>query len=158
MVRVEKQIFFGKQNIPWKEVERYMKRYIGEKYVVQKYNDEIIIPSNFPNEYIASKYSQSLKGGLAKTKANVSQVIGELIRSAINRRFVENKEEKHKKDASKGWYRYDVFFEVSVKGNSDDEIRWNRYRGTLIVRLNEKGMYLHDLINIKKEARTPLES
>ena len=158
MVRIEKQIFLGKQNIPWDEVEHYLKRYIGEDYVVDKYGDVIHIPGSFPDEYTSSKYSEGLRGGLAKTKANASQVIGNLIIEADNRRYVENKEDKHLKEASKGWYRYDVRFQVMVQGENEDNPRWNNYHGTLVVRINDNGLFLHDLINIKKEARTPLES
>ncbi len=157
MVRIEKQIFTGKQNIPWKDVEQYLKRYIGKEYVVDKYGDVIHVPGIFPSEYASSRYSQKLRGGLAKTKANAAQIIGLLIGEADNRRYVENKDDKHSKEASKGWYRYDVHFTVKVQSENEETPRWNKYKGTLVVRINENGLFLHDLINIKKEARTPLE-
>ena len=158
MVCIDAIIFVGKQNIPWKDVEVYLKQYIGHRIIVKEYKDEIIIPGGFPNEYSSSEYSKKLKGGLAKTKANAAQVVEELILNATNRRYVENKEYKHNKDASQGWYRYDVFFQMKVQGDNENEPRWNNYQGTLVVRINENGLFAHDIINIKKEARTPLGS
>ena len=159
MVRVEKQIFYGKQNIPWQpDVEQYLKRFIGQAYTVTSTGENIIIPNDFPDEYTGSGYTKGLRGGLAKTKANVAQCIGELVQEANNRRIVENKDKKHSKDASGGWIRYDVEFEVAVKGEQEMDVRWNRYKGTLVIRIVEDKKYLYDLINIKKEARKPLES
>jgi len=34
----------------------------------------------------------------------------------------------------------------------------NYYRGTMIARINDCGIYLHDIINIKKEDSKPFES
>lgn len=158
MICIDEQIFFGKQNIAWNEVELYLKQYVGMHVVVTNYKDEILIPGDFPDEYAFSNYTKKLRGSLAKTKANASQVIIELIESATNRRFVDNKDAKHDKDASHGWYRYDVLFSMAVKGEEEHDLRWNYYMGTLVVRIKEEGLFLYDLINIKKEARKPLES
>lgn len=158
MVYIETQIFKGKQNIHWDEVEHYLKRYVGQSVRVSEYGDDIVIPGDFPDEYAFSAYTKKLRGGLAKTKANAAQVIFELIESATNRRYVENKDPKHSVDASDGWYRYDVEFSVSVQGEGELVQRWNYYKGTLIVRMKESKLSLYDLINIKKEARKPLES
>ena len=159
MVRVEKQVFYGKQNISWRpDVEKYLMKYIGREYTVSSTGDTVIIPKEFPDEYTGSKYTKMLRGGLAKTKANVAQCIGELIQSASNGRVIENKDVKHSKDAPDGWIRYDVEFEMRVKGENETSMRWNRYRGTLVIRIVGEKKYLYDLINIKKEARRPLES
>lgn len=116
---VEKIIFTGKQNIPWNEVEQYLKKYIGACFVVEKYKDEIWIAGDFPDE---------------------------------------NKDMKHRKNASEGWYRYDTYFSVPVKGSNDEMARENLYLATLVARKTEKGLYLYDIVDIKKEASTPLES
>lgn len=159
MVRVNNQRFFGKQNIPWRpDVEQFLKQFIGSSYIVQSTGEAIMIPKGFPDEYTGSRYTKRLRGGLAKTKANVAPYIGELIETAYNRRVVENKDEKHSKDASGGWIRYDVDFELGVKSENETETRWNRYRATLVIRVVDDKKYLYDLINIKKEARRPLES
>ena len=107
---VENIIFSGKQNIPWKCVEKYLKSYVGLVVKVEEYQDKIVIAGNFPDEYTGSKYTKSLRGAVAKAKANAVQVIEPMIQYATNRRWTENKSKKHKKDASEGWYRYDTKF------------------------------------------------
>ena len=139
-------------------MEKYLKRYVGNVYDVRLYNDQIIIGGDFPDEYTESRYTKSLRGALAKVKANAAQIIGEIIGCAESRRWIENKKEKHQKNAAQGWYRYDTYFSMRVKGNGDNVERLNRYRAVLVVRKTDQGMYLYDVINIKKEASTPLES
>ena len=95
---------------------------------------------------------------MAKAKANASQIVGDLIVNATNRRWVENKNDKHNRDASEGWYRYDVYFAIPVQGSSERNKRLNYYSGTLVVRKTIHGLFLYDMINIKKEASMPLES
>lgn len=151
-------LFTGKQNIPWKSVELYLKKYIGCTYIVKAYGDYISVAGDFPNEYSESKYTKSLRGGVAKAKANAAQIIESLVIHAVNRRWVENKEEKHKRNAMEGWYRYDSNFSILVKGSNEDEKRKNVYHATLVVRKTSKGLFLYDVINIKKEASTPLKS
>lgn len=114
---VEKILFKNKQNIQWKKVEIFLKRYIGINVIVKEYGDVIYIPSDFPDEYSESRYTKSLRGALAKAKANASQVIVEILENANNRRWVENKDSKHNKDANDGWYRYDVRFAILVNQN-----------------------------------------
>ena len=77
-----------------------------------------------------------------------------MIENAINRRWLENKNIKHQKNADGGWYRYDVGFSIPV--NSGEECRRNMYRATAVVRIQMSKLYLYDVINIKKEASTPL--
>ncbi|MBR0132529.1 MAG: hypothetical protein IJM14_05540 [Lachnospiraceae bacterium] len=154
---IVKQILFtDKQNIPWNDVEIYLKQIIGCKYIVEEYGDIIIVGADFPDEYAESKYTKKLRGALAKAKANAVQVISEMIQNARNRRWVENKDEKHNKTASRGWYRYDTGFLLPVLDPETGETRYNSYIATLIVRIEHKGLYLYDIINIKKEASTPL--
>ncbi len=77
---------------------------------------------------------------------------------ATNKRWVENKDKKHWKEAEKGWYRYDTYFGIPVKGSEEKEERINVYKATLVVRHSMKGLFLYDIVNIKKEASKPLES
>ena len=72
-------------------MEKYLKKYVGKEYFVREYNDKISIAGDFPDEYTESKYTKSLRGAFAKVKANASQIIEELISSAQNRRWIENK-------------------------------------------------------------------
>lgn len=147
-------IFKNKQNIPWNEVEQYLKKYIGKSFVVKEYGDVIHIAGEFPDEFTESQYTKKLRGGLAKAKANSGQVISEMIENAQSRRWIENKDEKHNKEASGGWYRYDVAFTIPV--DDAGTVRRNAYQATAVVRINKDKLYLYDIINIKKEASTPL--
>ena len=155
---IENIIFLNKQNISWNKVETYLKRYVEDEYVVEETKDVICIASDFPDEYTESRYTKSLRGSIAKAKANAAQVIGKMIVVATNRRWVENKDEKHNKDAEHGWYRYDTYFAMPVQGSEENEVRVNVFRATLVVRISLKGLFLYDVINIKKEASKPLES
>lgn len=157
-IKVEKIIFKGKQNIAWNEVEKYLKRYSGNSYIIKKYDDVIQVNSRFASEYTSSNYTHKLRGGLAKVKANIVQILPELIINATNRRWIENKDNKHNNNAIGGWYRYDVLFSMPVKGDNEKEIRYNYYKATLVVRINDYGNFLYDIINIKKEARKPADA
>lgn len=125
---------------------------------MNEYNDVLHINSLFANEYAESQYTKKLKGGLAKVKANIVQILPQLIENATNRRWVENKKDKHINDAGKGWYRYDTYFSVPVQVECEKEVYRNYFVATMVVRINDQGIYLYDIINIKKEARTPRES
>ena len=43
-------------------------------------------------------------------------------------------------------------------GNGEETARLNIFKATLVVKINENGLFLYDIIDIKKEASTPLES
>ena len=154
-IRIQEILFAGRQRIDWDAVELYLKRFSGRTVVIREYGDKIIINNTFAEEFAESRYTKHLRGALAKAKANVVQELPRLIETAQNRRWIENKDPKHKDNASKGWYRYDVRFMLPVKAENESEIRWNRYRGTMVVRINNRGLFLYDIIDIKKEARTP---
>ena len=154
-IKVEIILFKGKQNISWKDVELYIKRYQGKSFIIEKYNDQIILNYEFIREFAGSRYTRNLRGALAKVKANISQIIPDLICKADNRRWIENKAEKHVNQADGGWYRYDVHFSFPVQIENNPIKRWNDYCATLVVKINRRGLYLYDIINIKKEARNP---
>ena len=65
--------FKGKRNINWKEVEQYLKEYIGDCYEVVETADQIFISSDFPGELKGSKDTRRLFGANAKAKANATQ-------------------------------------------------------------------------------------
>lgn len=155
-VIIKNVIFVNRQNIPWNEVERYLKRYVGKEFPVSKYNDVIHIAGDFPDEFSESQYTKKLRGTLAKAKANAATIIEEMIFNAENKRWIENKEKKHQKDAPGGWFRYDTYFGMPVQGSQEEKLRINMYKATLIARAKEGKLFLYDVINIKKEASTPL--
>ncbi|WP_302327215.1 hypothetical protein [Enterocloster lavalensis] len=150
--------FKGKRNIDWDEVEQYLKQYVGAFIEIAESKEIIYIGSDLPDEYTGSNYTAKLKGALAKAKANAAQGIPELIEIAQNRRFRENLEQKHHKNAKFGWYRYDTRFAVPVFDENNNVLRYNVFHAELVIRHSENGMlYLYDIINIKKETSTPLE-
>lgn len=155
MVAIEKILFPGKKP-DMSAVEKYLKDTLDDEYTVKDTNDVIKIGSKFASEFCGSTYTKKLKGALLKAKANAAQIIPELIINASNRRFVDNKESKHEMDAKLGWYRYDVFFSLPVV--FDGKCSMNCYKGTLLARINDSGVYLHDIVNIKKEDSKPFES
>ena len=71
---------------------------------------------------------------------------------------MENKDKKHENDAKGGWHRYDVRFSLPVYDNQAIVAAKNYYTATLVVKLNDAGTFVYDIINIKKEASKPFES
>ncbi len=155
IVQINNVIFLGKQNIDWKLVEQYAKKYINEAYTVSGDGECINIGNDFPDEFSHSKDTERLRGGSAKAKANAIQGLPELIEISGNRRYKENYGQKHKENAKYGWYRYDARFSLPVYENDKIE-RFNVYLVTMLVRhaANHK-KYLYDVVNIKKETEYP---
>ncbi|MCM1283012.1 MAG: hypothetical protein NC124_15595 [Clostridium sp.] len=99
------------------------------------------------------------KGGRAKAKANAAQGIREMVGIASDKRFRENRKEKHSGDAANGWYYYTTRFAMPVYDNDVKTENYNIYSGCLVVNCTGKGkMYLYDLVDIKKEASNPLRT
>ena len=88
-------IFSNKQNIDWNEVEKYLKRFVGEIVEIVETGDVVYLGKDFPDEYAGSKYTREMKGGRAKAKANAAQGIREMLGIASGKRFRENRKEKH---------------------------------------------------------------
>ena len=151
--------FKGKRSINWKEVRAYLKEFVGEFYTIAATGDAIYIGADLPNEYTGSQYTHSIKGANAKAKANAAQGIPELIEIAVGKHFRENKEDKHWRNAKYGWYRYDSRFALPVYGKDGELERYNVFHASLIVRHSEdEKLYLYDILDIKKETSTPIES
>lgn len=151
--------FKGKRE-EWKKIEEYLKEYIGEFYEIEETAEKVFISKDFPDEYANSEYRISLKGALARAKANASQAIPELIRIAVQPSFSENKKIKHSMDAMYGWYRYNTRFALPVYSDiSGSIVRYNIYRAVMLVRHASDGnKYLYDVLSIKKETSSPPES
>ena len=149
-------IFKGKRSISWKEVEKYLIRYIGKIFEVSETRDLILIDKIFVDEYIGSKYTNKLVGALPKVKANMSQGIPEMIEIATEKRWKEDFESKHRSRAGNGWFRYNTRFALPVMDDSGEIVEYNIYQAVLIVRYASNGkLYLYDIQNIKKERRSP---
>lgn len=151
--------FRGKRSLDWKEVREYLKQYIGRVYTIVSKGDDIYIGSDFPKEYSGSQYTNKLKGGNAKAKANAVSGIPEIIKIADGRYYRENSEEKHAWNARNGWYRYNSRFALPVYDDNGELERYNVFHASLLVRHSSDGkLYLYDIIDIKKETSNPLES
>lgn len=150
--------FKGRQKIEWPEVEKYLKRFVGEYYGIIETSDMIYIGSDLPDEFSGSNYTKKLKGALAKAKANAAQGLPELIEIASKKRYKENFKEKHDFDAKYGWYRYDTKFALPVYNEDQELERFNVFQAVLLIRHAQDGkLYLYDLVNIKKETGKPLK-
>jgi len=150
--------FQGRQSIDWKAVERYLKQYIGEAVKIAEYSDIVYIGNDFPDEYSNSEDTVRRKGALAKAKANAVQGVPELVEIAVNKRFKENLNKKHKKNAKYGWYRYDSRFALPVYSINGEIERYNIFCAEVLIRHDNNGkLCLYDIVNIRKETSTPLE-
>ena len=131
---------------------------MGEFYEIAETSEKIFISSEFPDEYTGSESRLSLKGAVAKAKANAVQGIPELVQIAANREYSVNTKKKHKKDAKYGWYRYDVRFALPVYDDKSGEVcRYNIFFARMLVRHAEDDRkYLYDMLAIKKETSSPL--
>lgn len=79
--------FKGKEKEEWKQVEEYLKEYVGRCYEIAETSEKVYIGSDFPDEYTHGKDKTILKGSNAKAKANASQAVGELIQIATNQQL-----------------------------------------------------------------------
>lgn len=151
-------LFKGKRSIDWLEVEKYLKKFIGESYTIEDSDDVVFIGKDLPDEYAHSNYTQILKGTNAKAKANAAQGLPQLIEVAKGKSYKENYKEKHNNDAKYGWYRYNSKFALPVYDNNGEIEQYNVFNVIMIIRHAEDGkMYLYDIMNIKKK-RAPFSS
>lgn len=144
--------FKGKSREEWYEIEEYLKEYIGEYYEIAETAEKIYIGRDFPDEFVHGKDKMKLKGPNLKAKANASFVIGELIEIANNKTFTEDFNQKHKKKAKFGWYRYDTKLGLPVYNIRGELERYNIYKLRMLVRHSSDGkLYLYDFLRTKKE-------
>ena len=84
------------------------------------------------------------------------QGIPKMIEIATEKRWKEDFENRHKKKAGKGWFRYNTRFALPVMNDNRDIVKYNVYNAVLIVRYSSDAkLYLYDIQNIKKETRYP---
>lgn len=151
-VLIQDSVFKGRRAIDWADVEKYLEQYIDDIYTIAETGEEIYIGNELPSEYTGSLYTMSLRGGIAKAKANAAQGIPELIEIATNQTFEENRKHKHRKKAKFGWYRYNTRFALPVFDENGDLERYNVFNALILIRHAENGnKYLYDILEIKKE-------
>ena len=150
--------FKGKTKEEWKEIEEYLKEYIGKYYEISETAEKIYIGKDFPDEFAHGKDKTVLKGSNLKAKANAAQAVGELIQIAENKSASVDFREKHGNRAKYGWYRYDTRLALPVYSNEGELQRYNIYKLRMLVRHAEDGkLYLYDFLRTKKETSSPLE-
>mgnify|MGYP004553686601 CR=1 FL=1 len=149
--------FKGRRSVNWKEVREYLKKYVGDFYTIAETRDVIYMGSDLPKEYTGSKYTNNLRGTNAKAKANAATGLPEMIEISVGKYFRKNQEDKHKRDAKNGWYRYDSRFALPVYGNDGEIERYNIFHASMLIRHSNDGkMYLYDIVDIKKETSNSL--
>ena len=159
IVVVNDIIFKGKRNVNWKDVEEYLKKYVGEFYEIADTKEIIYIGSDLPDEYANSNYTHRLKGASAKAKANAAQGLPEMIEIATGKQFEENRKEKHNKDAQYGWYRYESRFALPVLNENGEVERYNVFHVLMLMRhAKDDKIYLYDIMEIKKEMSNLFQS
>ena len=152
IVVINDNIFKGKRSIEWKDVEKYIRQYVGDFYKIAETKDIIYIGNDLPDEYTGSKYTKHIKGTVAKAKANAAQAIPEMIEIATSKTYENNKKNKHSKHAKNGWYRYDTRFALPVYNVNGDIERYNVFTARILIRhASSDKMYLYDVLEIKKE-------
>lgn len=153
VVVINNIIFYGKKNIPWEMVEKYLKRYVGKAVIVSESGEEIQIGADFPDEYKGSHDTMTLRGLNAKAKANAVQGIEQMIHISRKISEMSNLKDKNMNKAKYGWNRYLTRFALPVMTEKNNILYFNVYIATLIVRKDhKKRFYLYDVIHIKKES------
>jgi len=149
-------IFKGKK-IAWDDVEKYLRKYVGEVYSIAEDKEIVFIGTELPGEYAGSVHTKKLRGMNAKAKANAVQILPEMIEIASNGVFEHNRKAKHARDAKMGWYRYDTRFALPVYNDHGEVDRYNIFTGRLLIRHASSGKkYLYDVLEIKKKRASPV--
>ena len=150
--------FKGKKKEEWDDIEKYLKKYIGEFYEIIETSEKIYIGNDFPDEFAHGKDKTILKGPNAKAKANAVQAIGELIQIATNKSVTPDYNSKHKNKAKYGWYRYDTRLALPVYNDNGELEKYNIFTMRMLVRHDNNGkLYLYDFLRTKKETSSPLQ-
>ena len=144
--------FSSKRKIDWEGVERYLKQYVGNRYIIEETGDTVYIGSDFPDEYANSKDSIRSLGAIGKAKANAVQAIPELIRSLSEIKHFPNFDDKHSSDAPNGWYRGTVHFSIPTTDDKGQVVGRNTFRGRMVIRCGKGNtLFLYDIVTIKKK-------
>lgn len=114
--------------------------FMGEMYTIACSGDAVYLGKDLPDEYASSEDTYSLKGTLAKAKANAAQGLGTMIEIATEGEHTPNRKEKNNIDAASGWYKYTTRFALPVYGQDGDVERYNVFRGFMIIRHDQDGM------------------
>ena len=152
VVVVKKIIYRGKTKSEWDEIEKQLLEHIGDCYKISNTSEFIYVDTDFPDEFTRGKDKVSLRGANLKAKANIIQVLGELIEIADNKAYSVDYGDKHGLKAKNGWYRYDTRIALPVYNQENHIERYNIYKLRMLVRHDNDGkLYLYDFLRTKKE-------
>ncbi|MBP3256257.1 MAG: hypothetical protein J6M60_07235 [Clostridia bacterium] len=144
-VKINKNIFSNKNESIQKNVNKIIKKYIGEYAYIIESGQKIYFDKNLVGEYTYSNTTKNLPVSYKLAKGRAAIIFKEIINNAKGRIWEPNKKEKHKIDAYYGFYRYVTRF--SFEYNGFEQI----YEGTILIRNDKNGKkYLYDVLNIKK--------
>lgn len=150
--------FKSRRSINWKDIEVYLKEYIGECFEIIETSEIVYIGVDFPDEFSHSQDTKGLQGANEKAKANILSNLGDIIQVATNKKEYPNYNSKHKSRAKFGWYRYDTRFGIPVYDEKEELIRYNIFTTRMLVRCDKDGrLYLYDFVRTKKETSKPHE-
>ncbi len=158
IVVIHELCFKGRRSVDWNVVENRLKEYIGECAEITETSDLVYIGSDFPDEFVHSKDTKTLRGANLYAKANSSGIVKEMIEIAGNKTFAENYAQKHHADAKYGWYRYDTRFAIPIYDDDNELVKYNVFKARIVVRHAADGkLYLYDILRTKKETSRPPE-
>ena len=150
--------FQSRRGINWKQIEEYLKKYIGSYFEIDETSEKIYIGSDFPDEFSHSNDTKNLKGANMKAKANIAPAIGKMIQIAMDKKAYPDYNAKHGIKAKYGWYRYNTYFALPAYGKDGDLERYNIFTTRMLVRCDKDGkLYLYDFVRTKKETSKPHE-
>ena len=70
IVLINDILFKSRRSIEWDEIEKLLRKSIGNYYEIAETAEKIYIGSDFPDEFAHSKYTKAIKGANEKAKAN----------------------------------------------------------------------------------------
>ncbi len=156
IVIIHELMFKSRKSIDWSKIEQKLKAYIGQCYEIIETSEKIYIGSDFPDEFSHSKSKTNLKGANEKAKANITEVVEQLIEISTNKRECPDYDTKHGKSAKYGWYRYTTRLGIPIYSETGVLERYSIFSATMLIRRDADGkLYLHDFVNIKKEGVQP---
>ena len=158
IVYINDVCFKSRRTLDWLEIEKLLKKYVGQFYEIAETSEKIYIGSDFPDEFAHSKDTKGLKGTNMKAKANISTALPEMIEIATHKTTNTDHNNRHKNKAKYGWYRYNVKFGLPVYNEQNTIERYNIFSTQMLVRCDADGkLYLYDFVRTKKETSKPLE-
>ena len=131
-------------------VRNELRKLMGQTFTIKSDNTTVKCARDFAEEYVSSKSYRSLNVPNKRVKLSAKDNIRGIVENATNPVWKKNDEEKHNKDAARGWRYYDTAW-IAKRRNEKGEEELVPFIGTLCVRMAKNGNdYIYDIINVKK--------